>query len=81
MRHFLRQFKYKRRHGGSRSRAAEILRASCIGDKIAARSKTGTHKDNKYVVSIHSRAGEKESFAARFVVAAAEDHGGEKLGD
>ncbi|MCR5336620.1 MAG: transcription factor FapR [Synergistes sp.] len=54
---------------------------SYIGDKIVARSKVGTHKDNKYVVSVHSRAGEKEIFVARFVVAAAEAHGGEKLGD
>lgn len=54
---------------------------SLLGEKIVARSKVGTHKDNKYVVSVHSRAGEREIFVARFVVAAAEDHGGEKLGD
>ncbi|MBQ9882397.1 MAG: transcription factor FapR [Synergistes sp.] len=54
---------------------------SYIGDKIVARSKVGTHKDNKYVVSVHSRAGEKEIFVARFVVAAAEADGDEKLGD
>lgn len=54
---------------------------SYLGEKIVARSKVGTHKDNKYVVSVHSRAGEREIFIARFVVAAAEGNGSKKLGD
>ena len=52
-----------------------------IGEKIVARSKVGTHKGNKYVVSVHSKIGEREIFVGRFVVAAIDDHNTEKLGD
>ncbi|MEG1501891.1 MAG: transcription factor FapR [Synergistaceae bacterium] len=41
-----------------------------IGDKILARSKVGTFKGNKYVVSVHSSVDGKEMFVARFVVVA-----------
>lgn len=52
---------------------------SYIGEKIIARSKVGTHKGNKYVVSVHSRIGEREVFVGRFVVAAIDKD--KKLGD
>ena len=51
------------------------------GEKIVARSKVGTHKGNKYVVSVHSKIGEREIFVGRFVVAAIDSHNTEKLGD
>lgn len=41
-----------------------------LGEKIIARAKVGTHKGNKYVVSVHSRIGDREIFVGRFVVAA-----------
>lgn len=41
-----------------------------VGEKILARSKVGTYKGNKYVVSVHSRVGDREIFVARFVVVA-----------
>jgi acyl-coenzyme A thioesterase PaaI-like protein len=41
-----------------------------VGEKITARSKVGTHKGNKYAVSVHSRVGDREIFVGRFVVAA-----------
>ena len=44
-----------------------------IGEKIVARSKVGTHKGNKYVVSVHSKIGEREIFVGRFVVAAIDE--------
>ena len=52
-----------------------------IGEKIVARSKVGTHKGNKYVVSVHSKIGEREIFVGRFVVAAIDSYNTEKLGD
>lgn len=44
-----------------------------VGDKILARSKVGTHKGNKYVVSVHSSVDGSEIFVARFVVVAKKD--------
>lgn len=44
-----------------------------VGNKILARSKVGTHKANKYVVSVHSSVDGKEIFIARFVVVAKKD--------
>ncbi len=41
-----------------------------VGEKILARSKVGIHKGNKYVVSVHSRVGDREIFVGRFVVVA-----------
>lgn len=35
-----------------------------------ARSRVGTHKGNKYAVSVHTRVGDREIFVGRFVVAA-----------
>jgi len=39
-----------------------------VGEKIVARSKVGTNKGNKYVVSVHSRVDDREVFVGRFVV-------------
>ena len=41
-----------------------------VGEKIIARSKVGTHKADKYVVSVHARVDDREIFVGRFVVAA-----------
>ncbi|MDR1581024.1 MAG: transcription factor FapR, partial [Synergistaceae bacterium] len=48
----------------------QFSRSAFVGEKLAASAKVGTHKDDKYVVSVHTRAGEREVFVARFVVAA-----------
>ncbi|MDR1965242.1 MAG: transcription factor FapR [Synergistaceae bacterium] len=48
----------------------QFSRSAYVGDKLAAIAKVGTHKDNKYAVSVHTRAGEREIFVARFVVVA-----------
>lgn len=45
-------------------------RPAYVGERILARSKVGTHKSNKYVVSVHSRVGDREVFVGRFVVVA-----------
>ncbi|MDY2985799.1 MAG: transcription factor FapR [Synergistes jonesii] len=54
---------------------------SYLGEKIIARSKAGTHKDNRYVVSVHSRIGEREIFVGRFVVAVVDAYDSEKVED
>lgn len=41
-----------------------------VGDKLVARAKVGTHKGNKYVLSVRTHVGEREIFVGRFVVAA-----------
>ncbi len=46
-----------------------------VGEKILARSKVGTHKGNKYVVSVHSRVADREVFVGRFVVVAKDSEG------
>jgi acyl-CoA thioesterase FadM len=46
-----------------------------VGEKIIARSKVGTHKADKYVVSVHSRVDDREIFVGRFVVAAKSPNG------
>lgn len=45
-------------------------RPAYVGEKILARSKVGTSKGNKYVVSVHTRVGDREVFVGRFVVVA-----------
>jgi hypothetical protein len=51
----------------------QFSRSAYVGERLAAQAKVGTHKDNKYVVSVHTRAGEREIFVARFVVLAVEN--------
>lgn len=45
-------------------------RAAFVGERILARSKVGTHKGDKYVVSVHTRVADREVFVGRFVVVA-----------
>lgn len=45
-------------------------RPAYIGERIFARSKVGVHKGNKYVISVHSSASDREIFVGRFVVVA-----------
>ena len=45
-------------------------RAAFVGERILARSKVGTYKGDKYVVSVHTRVGDREVFVGRFVVVA-----------
>lgn len=45
------------------------IESAAVGESILARSKVGIHKDNKYVVSVHTRVGDREIFVGRFVVA------------
>lgn len=45
-------------------------RPAYVGESIIAKSKVGTHKGDKYVLSVHSRVGDREIFVARFIVAA-----------
>lgn len=53
--------------GSARARFKHYAR---IGDRLVATAKVGTHKGNKYVVSVHTRIGNREMFVARFVVVA-----------
>lgn len=55
------------------SARARFKHSARIGDRLMACAKVGTHKGNKYVVSVHTRIGNKEIFVARFVVVALED--------
>lgn len=41
-----------------------------VGDRLVARAKVGIHKDNKYIVSVHTHAGGREVFVGRFIVVA-----------
>jgi hypothetical protein len=59
------------------SARAQFRHSAHVGDRLIACAKVGTHKGNKYVVSVHTRIGLKEIFVARFVVAAMETSGGE----
>lgn len=56
--------------GSARARFKHYAR---IGDRLIACAKVGTHKGNKYVVSVHTRIGNREIFVARFVVVAVDD--------
>ena len=41
-----------------------------VGDRLTACAKVGTHKDDKYVVSVRTRVGNAVIFVGRFVVVA-----------
>ncbi|MCL2684548.1 MAG: transcription factor FapR [Synergistaceae bacterium] len=58
------------------SARVQFSRSAYVGEKLAASARVGTHKDNKYIVSVHTRAGEREIFVARFVVLAIENIAG-----
>lgn len=38
-----------------------------VGDVLIARAKVGVSKDNRYIVSVRTRVGEKEIFVGRFI--------------
>jgi hypothetical protein len=38
-----------------------------VGDVLIARAKVGVSKDNRYIVSVRTRIGEKEIFVGRFI--------------
>jgi hypothetical protein len=40
-----------------------------VGDVLIARAKVGVNKDDRYIVSVHTRVGEKEIFVGRFIAA------------
>jgi hypothetical protein len=52
------------------SARAQFKSPARVGDRIMACAKVGIHKDNKYVVSVHTRVGNREIFVGRFVVEA-----------
>lgn len=41
-----------------------------VGDTLIARAKVGVSKENKYIVSVRTRVGDKEIFIGRFIAAA-----------
>ncbi|MDR1137731.1 MAG: transcription factor FapR [Synergistaceae bacterium] len=54
------------------SARAQFSHSPHVGEKLTAVARVGTHKDGKYMVSVHTRAKEQEIFVARFVVVAIE---------
>jgi hypothetical protein len=54
----------------------QFNRPARVGNRLMACAKVGIHKENKYVVSVHTRIGNSEIFAARFVVEVLSDLGG-----
>lgn len=52
------------------SARARFKQYASVGDRLMAYAKVGTHKKNKYVVSVHTKVGNREIFVARFVVVA-----------
>lgn len=54
------------------SARARFKQYASVGDRLMAYAKVGTHKKNKYVVSVHTKVGNREIFVARFVVVAVE---------
>ncbi|HPR90185.1 MAG TPA: transcription factor FapR [Synergistaceae bacterium] len=40
-----------------------------VGDALIARAKVGVHKDNKYIVSVRTKVGDREIFVGRFIAA------------
>jgi len=38
-----------------------------VGDMLIARAKVGVNKDDRYIVSVHTRVGGKEIFVGRFI--------------
>jgi hypothetical protein len=62
------------------SARVQFSRSAYVGEKLAAAAKVGTHKDNKYAVSVRTNAGEREIFVARFVVLAVENVAGSSAG-
>ena len=43
---------------------------AAVGDRLVARAKVGTHEGDKYIVSVHTSANEREIYVGRFIVRA-----------
>lgn len=56
-----------------RSARADFRQEAAVGTRLIACAKVGTHKDDRYIVSVHTRAAGQELFVARFIVAAVKD--------
>jgi acyl-CoA thioesterase FadM len=52
------------------SARAQFKSPARVGDRLTACAKVGTHKDDKYVVSVRTRVGNTIIFVGRFVVVA-----------
>lgn len=52
------------------SARAKFISPARVGDRLTACAKVGTHKDDKYAVSVHTRIANREVFVGRFVVVA-----------
>lgn len=46
-----------------------------VGDSLIARAKVGVHKDDKYIVSVRTKVGEKEIFIGRFIAVVPQENG------
>jgi hypothetical protein len=40
-----------------------------VGDTLVARAKVGVHKEDKYIVSVRTKVGDREIFVGRFIAA------------
>jgi hypothetical protein len=54
------------------SARVQFSNSSYVGEKLTAIARVRAHKEGKYMVSVHTRAEEREIFVARFVVVAIE---------
>jgi hypothetical protein len=61
------------------SARVNFKRYAVVGDRLIARARVGTHKDDKYAVSVHTKVGSFEIFVARFVVVAVTGKGAEQI--
>ncbi|MDI9388097.1 MAG: transcription factor FapR [Synergistota bacterium] len=43
-----------------------------VGDSLVARAKVGVHKEDKYIVSVRTKVGDREVFVGRFIAAVME---------
>ena len=44
-----------------------------VGDSLVARAKVGVHKDDKYIVSVRTKVGDREVFVGRFIAVVVND--------
>ena len=56
-----------REHVDVDSMRGEYKGRARVGDVLIARAKVGVHKDNRYIVSVRTRVGDKEIFVGRFI--------------
>ena len=51
------------------SMRGELKGHARVGDSLVARAKVGVHKDDKYIVSVRTKVGDREIFVGRFIAA------------